>query len=119
MKAKNVDEYIKNAPKEVQRRLKDIRAAIKSEAPQAEEKISYAMPYYHYRGRLAYFSYFTHHIGLYIPTPTVQEFKNELAGYHTGMATIQFPLNKKLPLTLIKKLIKARMKLNEEKVKEK
>ncbi len=113
-KPKSVDEYIASAPEEFQGRLKEIRKAIKSVAPKAEEKISYAMPYYGYKGRLAYFSYFKNHIGLYLTPPITEMFKKELKDYETHMATIRFPHDKKLPLVLIKKLVKARVKLNEK-----
>lgn len=114
-KAANVDSYIAGAPKKVQGKLKELRAAIRSAAPKALESISYGMPYYSYKGRLAYFSLAKAHIGLYLPTPTVAEFKKELAGFQTAKATIRFPLDKKLPIALVKKLIKARMKRNEAK----
>lgn len=113
LKPKNVNEYITAAPKEVQSKLKELRAVIKKTAPKSEEKISYGMPYYGYQGRLAYFSYFKAHIGLYITPPIIVQYKKELIGYTTATATIRFPLNKKLPLALIKKLIKARVKMNE------
>ena len=109
-----VDEYVVNAPLEIQEKLRVLRQAIKSVAPKAEEKISYGMPYYGYRGRLVYFAYFKNHIGLYIPTPVIEEHKKELQDYQTAMATVRFPLNKKLPIALIKKLVKARAKMNEE-----
>lgn len=114
-KSKNVDEYIKNAPEEVKNRLKKIRNVIKSTAPKAEEKISYGMPYYGYKGRLVYFAYFKKHIGLYLTPPITKMFEKELKNYETHMATIRFPHDKEIPLTLIRKLIKARIKLNEEK----
>jgi len=110
MKPKNVDEYISSAPIEIQDRLKQIRKIIKEMVPEAEEKISYGMPYYGYNGRLAYFSYFKNHIGLYIPPPAVQENLKALAGYETAMATVRLPLNRSLPVGLIRKLIKSRLK---------
>ncbi len=112
-KAKNVEEYIVQAPQDVQVKLRELRSAIREVAPRAEEKISYGMPYYGYKGRLVYFAYFKHHIGVYITPPIVADFQTELKDYETHMATIRFPLDKKLPIPLIKKLIKARMKLNE------
>ena len=114
-KAKDVDEYIAKAPKEVRGKLKELRAIIKSAAPKAEERISYGMPYYGYRGRLAYFAYARNHVGLYIMPPVIQDHKKELKGYGTAKATVRFPLDKKLPIALIKKLVKARMKKNEVK----
>jgi uncharacterized protein YdhG (YjbR/CyaY superfamily) len=112
-KPKNVDAYIAAAPKEVQGKLKELRAVIKAAAPTAVERISYGMPYYGYKGRLAYFAFAKAHIGLYVPTPVIEEHKSELKAYETTKATLRFPLDKKLPVALIKKLVKARMKKND------
>ena len=116
-KPKDVNAYIASAPKEVQDRLEELRAAIRKTAPTAVERISYGMPYYEYKGRLAYFSIWKSHIGLYIPTPVVAEHQSELDGYETTKATVRFPLAKKLPVALIKKLVKAQMKKNEARKK--
>ena len=113
LRPKDVDAYIAAAPKDAQGKLKELRAVIRKTAPTAVERISYGMPYYDYRGRLAYFSLWKTHIGLYIPTPVIKEHKNELKAYATTKATVRLPLNKKLPVVLIKKLVKARMKKNE------
>jgi len=113
-KAKTVDSYIANAPEEIRERLKDIRNAIKKAAPYALEKISYGMPYYGYKGRLAYFAYAKKHIGFYVPPPIIEDHKKELEDYKTAMATVRFPNNKKLPLSLIKKLVKARVRWNDK-----
>ena len=110
---RDVDAYIAAAPKEVRGKLKELRKVIKSTAPKAEEKISYGMPYYAYKGRLVYFAFARKHIGLYVPTPVIEEHKKELRDYETAKATVRFPLNKKLPLALIRELVKARMKKNE------
>src|SRR5574342_1112222 len=104
MKKASVDEYIANAPEDLQGKLRQLRSAIKEVAPDAEEKISYGMPYYGYKGRLAYFRVTKNHIGLYIPPPIVAEHKEELKAYKTATATIQFPLDQKLPIALIKKM---------------
>lgn len=116
---KDVDDYIALAPKEVQDKLKEFRATIKTAAPSAQELISYGMPFYYYKGRLVYFGLSKKHIGLYIPTPVVEEHKTELKDYETTKATVRFPLDKKLPLMLIKKLIKVRVKKNDEAEKKK
>ena len=112
---KDVDEYIASAPKEVQGKLRELRAAIREAAPTAVERISYGMPYYDYKGRLIWFGLSKAHIGVYIPTPVLEEHKSELEGYETTGATLRIPLDKKLPAELIKKLVKARMKKNEAK----
>lgn len=114
---KSVDEYIANAPVAVQEKLNQIRAAIKEAAPKAEEKISYGMPYYGYKGRMAYFRLAKNHIGLYVMPPIVEVFKNDLKKYQTAKAAIQFPLDQDLPIALIKKLIAARVKINDENAK--
>ena len=111
----DVDAYIEAAPKEAQAKLKELRTAIREAAPTAVERISYGMPYYDYKGRLVYFRLAKAHIGLYVPTPVIEEHKSELADYETAKATIRFPLDKKLPITLIKELVKARMEKNESK----
>jgi hypothetical protein len=77
-KPKTVDAYIAAAPKEVRDKLKELRAIIKEAAPTAAERISCGMPYYDYKGRLAYFRLSKAHIGLYIPTPVIEEHKAEL-----------------------------------------
>lgn len=109
IRADSVDDYIANTPVDVQVKLRKLRSVIKKTALKAEERISYGIPYYSYYGRLAYFSAFKKHIGLYIPPPVVEDHKKELEGYVTKTSTIRFPLDKKLPINLIKKLIKARM----------
>ena len=112
-KPQTVDEYIAQAPKEIRARLNQIRVAIKAIAPGADEKLSYGMPYFGFKGRLAYFAAFTKHIGLYIPTPTIAEHAKELGDWATSKATVQMPHEKKLPISLVKMLIKARVKTNE------
>jgi uncharacterized protein YdhG (YjbR/CyaY superfamily) len=113
MAAKNVDVYISAAPKEVRDKLREVRAAIKEAAPAANEGISYRMPYYNYKGRLAWFGLHKTHIGLYVRPPVIEEHKNELLGYVTTKSAVHFPLDKKIPVAMIKKLVKARMKKNE------
>jgi uncharacterized protein YdhG (YjbR/CyaY superfamily) len=112
---RDVYTYIEAAPEEARARLVQLRRIIKTAAPGAHERISYGMPYYEYRGRLAYFRLAKAHIGLYIPTPVIAEHKNELKGYEAAGATLRLPLDEKLPVKLIQKLIKARVKKNETK----
>jgi len=109
----DVDEYIANTPKAIQGKLKELRAVIRKTAPKAEERISYSMPYYGYKGRLVYFAAFKNHIGLYLPPPIIEEHQQELKDYGTSKSAVRFPFDKKLPVALIKKLVKARMKKNE------
>ncbi len=113
-KPKSVDAYIAAAPKEARSKLKEFRSVIRKTAPTAVERISYRIPYYAYKGRLAYFALWKSHIGLYLPTPIIEEHERELAAYETTSATVRLPLDKKLPVALIRKLVRTRMKKNEE-----
>ncbi len=113
-KFNNVDTYIASAPKEIQAKLKEIRAVIKKIAPNAMENISYGMPGYD-KGRVAWFGLMKKHIGLYIRPPIIAEHKKELVTYTTTKSAIHLPLDKKLPISLIKKLVRARIKKNGQK----
>lgn len=104
--ARDVDSYIAMAPKEVRGKLRKMRAAIRKAVPKAKESISYRMPYYSYNGRLAWFSSMKNHIGLYLRPPAIEKNKKYLAGYVTTKSAIHFPPNKKLPIGLIKRLVK-------------
>jgi len=108
--AKDVDEYIANAPKDIQDKRKQLRQTIKDCAPGAQERISYGMPYYAYKSRLAYFAYAKDHVGLYIPSPVIEAHKEELKAYGIAKATVRFLNKEELPIALIKKLIKARLR---------
>ncbi len=112
-RAKDVESYILSAPEEVQGKLRDVRAAIKEAAPRARESISYRMPYYSYNGRLAWFGLHTGHIGLYLRPPIVERHRKELAGYVTTKSAVHLPLDKKIPTSLIRRLVRARVKINE------
>ncbi len=108
-----VDEYILSAPKEVQGKLREVRAAIREVAPQAKESISYKMPYYEYKGRLAWFGLQSSFIGLYLRPPVIDEHKGVLAGYVTTKSAVHLPLDNKMPVGLVKRLVRARVKMNE------
>jgi uncharacterized protein YdhG (YjbR/CyaY superfamily) len=117
--AKNTDEYIAGFPAQVQEMLNKLRTIIKKTAPKAEEIISYQMPAYKYHGMLIYFAAYKGHIGLYPGASTVAAFANVLTKYNTSKGTIQFELNKPLPVALIKQIVKYRIYENEEKMKTK
>jgi uncharacterized protein YdhG (YjbR/CyaY superfamily) len=109
-----VGEYIKRSPAEVRTALQKLRKTIKTTAPEAEEVISYAIPGYKYHGMLIFFAAFKNHISVY-PAPRGNEaFKKELAAYKGGKGTIQFPLGEPIPFDLVVRIIKFRMKENEE-----
>src|SRR5271157_692547 len=107
-KAKTIDEYIANCPKEVQTKLKDLRATIKASAPDATEKISYQIPTFYLKGNLVHFAAFKNHIGFYPTSSGTQAFKKELSIYDGAKGTLRFPIDKPLPLKLISKIVKFR-----------
>jgi uncharacterized protein YdhG (YjbR/CyaY superfamily) len=109
--AKSVEEYIARAPEAAQSKLRQVRAAILQVAPAAVESISYGMPAYD-KGQIAWFGLVKSHVGLYLRPPIVDEHKKELAGYGTTKSAVQLPLNKTMPVALIKKLVRARMARN-------
>ena len=114
---KNIDEYIADFPKDVQKILEQVRATIKKAAPAAEEKISYGIPTFTLNGNLVHFGGFKNHIGFY-PTPTGTEtFEKELSVYKTGKGSVQFPLDEPMPLHLITQIVKFRVQKNLAKAK--
>ncbi|MCD6018067.1 MAG: hypothetical protein K0S53_1188 [Bacteroidetes bacterium] len=116
---KDIDSYILKQDESVQPILEKLRSAIKSVAPKAEEVISYNMPAFKYHGMLVYFAAYKNHIGFYSLPSGHNAFKEELSNYKQGKGSVQFPLDKPLPLTLIKKMVKFRVKENTEKARSK
>ena len=117
LKPKDVDEYISMFPDNIQELLKEIRATIKEAAPEAEEVISYQMPAYKFHGMLIYFAAFKNHIGLYPTVSGIETFKDKLSVYKGAKGSVQFPLNKLLPLDLIARIVKFRVTENLEQSK--
>jgi uncharacterized protein YdhG (YjbR/CyaY superfamily) len=114
-----IDEHIAKFPKDVQEILEKIRATIHKAAPDAEETINYGIPTFTLKGNLVHFAGFKNHIGFY-PTPSgIEKFKEELSLYKGAKGSVQFPLDKPIPYTLIGKIVKFRVKENLEKAKEK
>jgi uncharacterized protein YdhG (YjbR/CyaY superfamily) len=109
---KTVEEYIRRYPPEVQAKLAALRATIRSAAPAAQEKISYGMPAYMLNGPLLYFGAFKSHIGFYPTAEGIETFKEELKGYKNSKGTVQFPMDKPLPLELITRIVKHRVEEN-------
>lgn len=108
----NIDEYIAGFPPEIQEKLEKIRVTIRKAAPKAEEAISYMMPTFKLHGNLVHFAAFKNHIGFYPGTGGIAAFQDELAGYETSKGTVQFPLDTRLPLPLITKIVKFRVQQN-------
>ncbi len=109
-KPETIEEYIEAAPLEARDKLRQLHEAIRAAAPGAKEGLKWSMPAYSYKRILVTFAVFRHHIGFY-PTPSaVKAFTNELSNYKTAKGSIQFPLDQKLPLSLIRKITKHRVR---------
>jgi uncharacterized protein YdhG (YjbR/CyaY superfamily) len=115
----NVDEYIASFPKETQKILEQIRAAVQIAAPEAVETIKYQMPTFTLNGNLIHFGAFSKHIGIY-PAPKGDDaFRKELSVYKSMKSTIKIPLDKPMPLELITRIVKLRIKETGERAKAK
>lgn len=118
-KPTTVDEYIAAFPANVQIILQQVRRAIRQAAPNMQETISYAMPAYKLHGNLVYFAAFKNHIGFYAIPSGHQAFEKELSVYKSGKGSVQFPLNKPMPLNLITQIVEFRVNENIEMAKAK
>src|ERR1044071_5626986 len=105
-KFKSVDEYLSSLPKPVRVILEKLRKTIKDTAPQAEEVISYNMPAFKLNGMLVWYAAYDKHIGFYPTASPIIVFKDDLKGYKTSKGAIQFPVEKPIPVTLVKKIVK-------------
>ena len=113
---KTVDEYLEHVPEPARTTLNKIRAVIRSVAPhETSESISYGIPTFKYKGMLAAYAAFSDHCSLFPGAGPTIEFKDELKNFTTSKGTIRFAPNKPLPATLLKKLMKARIRENERK----
>lgn len=124
IKPGGVDAYIAKCPKGVQGTLKSLRVAIRQVAPDAVETTSYfQMPGYFYGGDYAYngmfvwFSFKSPYARLHVWPPVIKNHKKELVGYPTTAAIVSFPADKKIPVALVKKLVKASLKAMKDKSK--
>jgi len=106
-----IDEYIASAPEAVRAILESIRATVRKAAPLADERISYRMPAFFLEGALVYFAAFKKHIGLYPPVQD-EKLRAVLARYAGPKGNLQFPLTEPMPLALIARVVKARIKEN-------
>jgi uncharacterized protein YdhG (YjbR/CyaY superfamily) len=111
-KAASIDEYIAEFPGDVRARLEKVRATIRKAAPQARERISYAIPTFSQCGNIVHFAGYEHHIGFYPGASAVKQFKKELAAYESAKGSVQFPLTRPMPLGLIAKIARFRVKEN-------
>ncbi len=110
----NIDDYIAGFPPNIQAILQKIRATIRKAAPGAAEKISYQMPCFALQGNLVYFAAFKKHIGLFPPVTGDEKLKREASVYEGPKGNLRFPLDEPIPYTLIRRIVKVRVKENRE-----
>jgi uncharacterized protein YdhG (YjbR/CyaY superfamily) len=109
-KPKTVDDYMAAVPEPARSTLERVRAAIRSSVPaETTEVISYGIPAFNYKGPLVWFAAFSDHCSLFPTASVIKAFQNELKGYKTSKGTIHFPVDRPLPATLVKKMVKARL----------
>lgn len=119
--ANGVDKYIANAPKDVQTKLNEIRATIRKAAPGATERTDYfqfpgySYEGYDYNGMFVWFSFKKPYIRLHLRPPVIQDHKKELAGCTTTKAIVSFPADRAVSMALVKKLVKASIKVMKDK----
>src|SRR3954468_12589478 len=106
---KTTTEYINAALKEARAKLRQMRATIRAAAPGATESLKWGMPSFSYRRILVTFAAHKSHIGFYPTPPAVKAFVKELRGFTTARGSIQFPLEKPLPLALVGQITKFRV----------
>jgi uncharacterized protein YdhG (YjbR/CyaY superfamily) len=100
-----IDEYIKSFPEETQKILQQLREDLQQMVPEAKQKISYAIPTFMLNGNLIHFAGYKNHIGLYPGGKAVEALADDLKNYKTSKGTVQFPIDKPLPMDLIKKIV--------------
>jgi uncharacterized protein YdhG (YjbR/CyaY superfamily) len=109
-KPKTINDYINAAPGDAHEKLLQMLACIRAAAPGAKEGLKWGMPAFSYKRILVTFAVFKHHIGFYSTPSAVKAFAKDLSKFKTGEGSIQFPLDKPLPLSLIRKITLFRVK---------
>lgn len=110
--ANSIDEYVARFPQAVQERLEKMRATIKRAAPKAEETISYGIPAFKLNGLLVWFAAFKEHLGFYPRKSAILAFQDELSVYKGAKGSVQFPFDEPLPVGLVSRIVKFRVKEN-------
>jgi len=119
--AGGVDEYIEKYPINVQAKLKEIRAVVEEVSPGAIQTVSYfqipgySYPGYDYNGMFAWFSFKEPHVRLHVRPPVINNHQEDLKNFSTTDSIVSFPLNEKLPLEIIKKLVLDSIQVMKEK----
>jgi len=114
LKPTTIAEYINTAPAAVQEKLWQLHECIRKAAPAATENLKWRMPAYSYQKILVTFAVYKNHIGFYPMPSALEKFAKDLSVYKTGEGSVQFPLDKALPLSLISKIVKFRVRESKE-----
>jgi uncharacterized protein YdhG (YjbR/CyaY superfamily) len=118
-RCKSIDEYILSFPEHVQKQLLEVRAAIRDQAPHAQERISYQIPTFYLNGNLVHFAAYARHIGFYPTSRGIHAFKHKLSKYKHAKGSVQFPIEGPLPIALIKRIVRYRVEENLKKKEKK
>lgn len=111
---KTVEEYLARVPEPARSALNQIRAAIRAEVPaQATEVLSYRIPAFKHKRVLVWYAAFSDHCSLFPTAAVIEQFKDRLKGFSTSRGTIHFPLDKPMPVALIRKIVRTRVKQEE------
>jgi uncharacterized protein YdhG (YjbR/CyaY superfamily) len=116
-KFQTIDEYIETFPIDIRKILESVRQTIKKAAPDADEVISYQIPTFKLNGNLVHFAAFKKHIGFYPGSKAIKDFQKDLIKYKSSKGVVQFPIDEAMPLSLIQKIVKHRVKENSAKTK--
>lgn len=110
--SRSVDAYISTFPQDVQAKLNALRGLVRKLAPEATEKISYRIPTFYLHGNLVHYAAYPKHIGFYPTSSGIANFQEELSGYKNAKGSVQFPLDKPLPMDLIARIVQFRVEEN-------
>lgn len=108
----SIDAYIAAFPPDVRAVLEEIRTTIRATAPDATEAISYAIPAFMQDGALVYFAAFKQHVGFYPPVKGDARLEQAVARYANDKGNLRFPLDEPMPLALIRRIVRHRLKQN-------
>ena len=111
-KPEDFEQYFAAFPNETQKILQQVRETIQKAAPEATEKISYAMPTFYFHGNLVHFAAYQNHLGFYALPSGNEAFQAAISKYKSGKGSIQFPINEPMPLELIAQIVQFRVQEN-------
>jgi uncharacterized protein YdhG (YjbR/CyaY superfamily) len=114
VKPTTIEEYIASAPVESQEKLRQMHQIVRESAAGATESLKWGMPAHSHQKILVTYAGLKHHIGFYPMPSAIKAFAKEIKNYKTGEGSVQFPLDQKLPIALIKKMVKFRVKESRE-----